>query len=44
MNVFELLGMVMTAWALTVDAEARPDYPGQRILMRGGTTRAQCIG
>ena len=35
MNVFELLGMVVTAWALTVHASARPEYPGQSILMRG---------
>ena len=34
MNVFELLGMVVTAWALTVYAGARPEYPGQSILMR----------
>ena len=26
--------MVITAWALTVHAGARPDYPGQSILMR----------
>ena len=37
MNVFELLGMVITAWALTVHAGARPEYPGQRILMRRDT-------
>ena len=34
MNVFKLLGMVVTAWALTVHAGARPEYPGQSILMR----------
>ena len=34
MNVFALLGMVVTAWALTVHAGARPEYPGQSILMR----------
>ena len=34
MNVFELLGMVVTAWALTVHAGARLEYPGQSILMR----------
>ena len=34
MNVFELLGMVVTAWALTVHAGARPEYPGKSILMR----------
>ena len=33
-NVSELLGMVVTAWALTVHAGARPGYPGQSILMR----------
>ena len=35
MNNFELLGMVVTALALTVHAGARPHYPGQSILMRG---------
>ena len=40
MNVFELLGMVITAWALTVHAEARPEYPGQSILMRQDNTSA----
>ena len=35
MNVFELLGMVVTAWALTVHAGERPEYPGQSVLMRG---------
>ena len=40
MNVFELLGMVLTAWALTVHANARPDYPGQSILMRGDNMSA----
>ena len=34
MNVFEFLGMAVTAWALTVHAGARPEYPGQSILMR----------
>ena len=34
MNVFELLGVVVTAWASTVHAGARPEYPGQIILMR----------
>ena len=34
MNVFELLGMVVTAWAMIVHAGARPEYPGQSILMR----------
>ena len=34
MNVFESLSMVVTAWALTVHAGARPEYPGQSILMR----------
>ena len=34
MNFFELLGMVITAWAMTVHAGARPEYPGQSILMR----------
>ena len=40
MNVFELLGMVVTAWALTVHAGARPEYPGQSILMRGDNMSA----
>ena len=40
MNVFELLGMVMTAWALTVHAGARPEYPGQSVLMRGDNMSA----
>ena len=34
MNVFELLGMVVTAWAMTVHAGARPEDPGQSILIR----------
>ena len=34
MNVFELLGMVVIAWAMTVHAGARPEYPGQSILIR----------
>lgn len=33
-NVFELLGMVVTAGALAVQAGARPEYPGQSILIR----------
>ncbi|CAB1109801.1 unnamed protein product [Ectocarpus sp. CCAP 1310/34] len=40
MNVFELLGMVMTAWALTVHAGDRPEYPGQSVLMRGDNMSA----
>ena len=39
-NVFELLGMVVTAWALTVHAEVRPEYPGQSVLMRGDNMSA----
>ena len=39
-NVFELLGMVLTAWALTVHAGTRPEYPGQSILMRGDNMSA----
>lgn len=39
-NVFELLGMVITAWALTVHAGDRPEYPGQSGLMRGDDTSA----
>ena len=34
MNVFELLGMVVTASAMTVHAGARPEYLGQSMLMR----------
>ena len=33
-HVFELLGRVVTAWAMTVHAGVRPEYPGQSILMR----------
>ena len=40
MNVFELLGMVVTAWALTVHVGAWPEYPGQSILMRGDNMSA----
>ncbi|CAB1102718.1 unnamed protein product [Ectocarpus sp. CCAP 1310/34] len=40
MNVFELLGMVVTAWALTVQAGVKPEYPGQSILMRGDNMSA----
>lgn len=35
MNVFEVLGMVVTAWALTVQAGVKPEYPEQSILTRG---------
>ena len=35
MNVlFDLLGMVVTAWVLTVHVGARPEYSGKSILMR----------
>ena len=34
MNISELLGMVVTAWVMTVHAGARPEYPRQSILMR----------
>ena len=40
MNVFELLGMVMTAWAFTVHAGERPECPGQSVLMRGDNMTA----
>lgn len=40
MNVFELLGMVVTAWAMTVHAGERPEYPGQSVLMRGDNMSA----
>ena len=43
MNVFELLSMVVTAWALTVHVGARPEYPGQSILMRGGNMSAEQV-
>ena len=39
-NVFQLLGMVVTAWALIVHAGARSEYPGQSILMRGDNMSA----
>ena len=34
-NVLELLGMVVTAWAFTIDADSKPEYPGQSVLLRG---------
>lgn len=40
MNVFELLGMVVTAWALTVHVGDSPEYPGQSVLMRGDNMSA----
>ena len=40
MNVFELLGMVVTALALTMHAGARPEYLGRSILMRGDNMSA----
>ena len=40
MNVFELLGMVVKAWALTVHPGAWPEYPGQSVLMRRDNTSA----
>ena len=48
-NVFELLAMVVTAWALTVHEEETPEYPGQSILMKGDNMSAvhwvnQCRG
>ena len=39
-NLFQLLGMVVTAWALIVHAGARSEYPGQSILMRGDNMSA----
>lgn len=39
-NVLELLGMVVTAWAYTVCAASAPEYPGQSILMRGDNMSA----
>ena len=48
-HVFELLAIVVTAWALTVHEEERPEYPGQSILMKGDNMSAvhwvnQCRG
>lgn len=40
MNVFELLGVLVTDWALNVQAGARPQYPGQSILMKGDNMSA----
>lgn len=40
MNVFELLGMTITAWAFTVHANERSEYPGQSILMKGDNMSA----
>jgi len=34
-NVFELLGMVITAWAFTVHDGERPEFVGQSVLMKG---------
>lgn len=34
-SILELLGMVVTAWALTVDANVRPRYAGEYVLMWG---------
>lgn len=27
--------MVVTAWAFTIDADSKPEYPGQSVLLRG---------
>lgn len=48
-NLLELLGMVVTAWAFTVDAGTTPEYQGQSVLMRGDNMSAvhwcnQCRG
>lgn len=40
MSVFELLGMVLTAWAFTVHAGERPEFPGQSVLMKGDNMSA----
>ena len=34
-NIFELIAMVVAAWALTVHEGERPEYPGQYIFMKG---------
>lgn len=39
-NVLELLAMEVTAWAFTVEAEARPEYQGRNVLMRGDNMSA----
>ena len=39
-NVLELLGMVVTAWAFVVHAGAKPEYDRQSILMRGDNQSA----
>ena len=39
-NVLELLAMIVTAWALPVDAKVAPQYVGESILMREDNTSA----
>ena len=39
-NVLELLAMVVTAWAFTVEARVAPQYVGESILMRGDNMSA----
>ena len=39
-NVLELLAMVVTAWAFTVEAKSAPQYAGESILMRGDNMSA----
>jgi len=39
-NVFELLGMVVTAWMLVVHTKEFPECPGQSVLMRGDNMSA----
>ena len=34
-NVLELLGMVVTAWAFVLHAGAEPEYDHESIIMRG---------
>ena len=39
-NVLELLAMIVTAWAFTVDAKVAPQYVGESILIRGDNISA----
>ena len=39
-NVLELLGMVITAWALVVGAGSKPQFGGENVLMLGDNMAA----
>ena len=39
-NVLELLGMALTAWALVVGAGSRPRFGGENVLMLGDNMAA----